>query len=96
MQAPRSTTPTWRLTAIENEWASTDDLLTRVAKITNGVSQDGSNTKYHLAADTVFANGHHNHLDAGSGMDWFFANPWKDDVDSFIGQDDFTAIKRRP
>ena len=84
------------LTAIENEWASTDDLLTRVAKITNGVSQDGSNTKYHLAADTVFANGHHNHLDAGSGMDWFFANPWKDDVDSFIGQDDFTAIKRRP
>src|SRR5262249_2122831 len=45
------------LTAVENEWASADDLATRVARITGGVSQDGSNTKYHLAADTVFANG---------------------------------------
>jgi acid phosphatase len=82
------------LTAIENEWASTDNLATRVAKITSGVTQDGSTTKYHLAADTVFANGFHNHLEAESGMDWFFANPHKDDVDSVIGQDVLTPIHR--
>jgi phospholipase C len=84
------------LTAIANEWASSDPLATRVARITSGVTQDGSNTQYHLAMDTVFANGYHNHLEANSGMDWYFADPATDHVDSFIGQDVFTAIKPRP
>ena len=81
------------LTAIENEWASADPLTTRVAKIEQGVSQDGSNTKYHLGADTVFANGGHNHLEAGSGMDWFFANPATDLVNVVFGQDVLTPIQ---
>jgi phospholipase C len=81
------------LTAIENEWASTsDNLATRIANITSGVTQDASNTKYHLAADTVFSNGQHNHLQALSGMDWFFANLNRDEVNSVTGHDVLTPI----
>jgi acid phosphatase len=80
------------LTAIENEWASNDPLATRITKITGGVTQDSSNTAYHLAADTVFSNGYHNHLEAHSGMDWFFANPATDQLDQVFGSDVVTSI----
>jgi phospholipase C len=84
------------LTAVENEWASSDNLATRIAKITSGVTQDSAKTKYHLAADNVFANGGHNKLQADSGLDWFFADPSKDKIDSVFGNDFLTTIKPRP
>jgi phospholipase C len=79
------------LTAIENEWASADDLATRIVKIKRGVAQDGATTRYHLGADTVFSNGYKNRLAGDSGMDWFFADPKKDKFGLF-GQDLLTPI----
>jgi phospholipase C len=79
------------LTAIENEWASADDLATRVLKIRSGVSQDGAKTLYHLGNDTVFANGFVNQLSGDLGMNWFFADPTKDEFTLF-GQDVLTPI----
>jgi Ca2+-binding RTX toxin-like protein len=84
------------LVAIENEWSSTtDDLATRVAKIQQGVTQDGANTKYRLTSDTVFSNGDHNHLEAHSGADWFFARQSTDQIDGFSNTDYLTPIALR-
>jgi phospholipase C len=81
------------LTAIENEWANTaHTLAARIHNISTGVSQDSINTKYHLGTDTVFANGGHNHLEAHSGFDWFFADPTTDKIDQLVGQDVLTSI----
>jgi hypothetical protein len=64
------------LMAIETEWARQDEsLATRVANIQTGV---GLANRFKLNADTVHANGRHNELVGGSGMDWFFANLAKD------------------
>jgi phospholipase C len=82
------------LTAIENEWASSDDLATRILKIKTGVKQDNESTLFHLGADTVFANGGNNHLSGDSGFDWIFADPAKDKF-ALFGQDLLTPIKRR-
>jgi phospholipase C len=76
--------------ALESEWASTDSLATRVAAITAGVGSKGN--LFALNAQTVFANGDHNFLQGGSGMDWFFADPAKDTIDDMFGQDLLTAI----
>jgi phospholipase C len=79
------------LTAIENEWASADDLATRILKIKKGVAQDGATTLYHLGNDTVFANGFVNQLSGNSGMDWFFADPTRDEF-KLLGLDVLTPI----
>jgi acid phosphatase len=75
---------------LESEWASADSLAMRVAALTNGVAGLGS--LFALNATTVFANGGHNHLEASSGMDWFFADLANDKLDGLSGQDVFTAI----
>jgi phospholipase C len=76
--------------ALEAEWTSSDSLSMRAAAISTGVG--GKGNQFALNAQTVFANGYHNHLEASSGMDWFFADPFNDKTDGFSGQDLFTAI----
>jgi phospholipase C len=77
------------LATIETEWASNDSLAVRQAAIEAGV---GLVHSFALNNQTVHANGHHNHLVGGSGMNWFFASLKKDDIDKMFGQDLFTAI----
>jgi Ca2+-binding RTX toxin-like protein len=79
------------LMAIETEWARQDEnLATRAANIQTGV---GLANQFKLNAGTVHANGRHNELVGGSGMDWFFANLAKDDIDGSFGDDIITGIK---
>jgi phospholipase C len=77
--------------ALESEWASTDSLATRAANLAAGVGSKGN--LFALNAQTVFANGFHNHLDGGSGMNWYFADLANDKIDNMFGQDLLTAIK---
>ena len=79
--------------ALEAEWASADSLSTRQAAIAAGVG--GKGNSFALNDQTVFANGGHNHLEADSGMDWFFADPANDRLRDFFGQDVFTAIMKK-
>jgi hypothetical protein len=65
------------LTAILNEWASGDSFATRMGRL-DGAIGGGANGAYLLTAGaggTVHANGVRNYLFAGSGQNWFFANP---------------------
>jgi acid phosphatase len=78
------------LQLLENEWSSTDDLLTRQTKIEAGV---GIAHMFALSDQTVHSNGQANRLKGGSGLDWFFANLHTDHIDDMFGQDLFTAIK---
>src|SRR5262249_49446651 len=64
---------------IESEWASNDTLADRMSKITAGVGLDhmfalNGKTVPQTNPQTVFANGHHNHLNGGSRLDSFFPN----------------------
>jgi hypothetical protein len=83
------------LLAIETEWASNDTRADRIAKITagvNGMFALNGKTVPQTNPQTVFANGQHNHLIGGSGLDWFFANLATDVIDNTFGQDKITSI----
>jgi phospholipase C len=81
--------------ALEAEWASSDTLTNREAALQTGVGGTKANF-FALNAKTIFANGHKNHLDAGSGMDWFFADPGEDHIHRVFGQDILTGIEEKP
>ncbi|HEV3117067.1 MAG TPA: hypothetical protein VGY58_08455, partial [Gemmataceae bacterium] len=78
---------------LEAEWASGDSLQTRTAAIAAGVG--GKGNQFALNSQTVFANGFHNHLQGGSGMDWYFADLAKDKIDDLVGQDLFTQVNKQ-
>jgi phospholipase C len=72
--------------ALEAEWSSSDALSARQAALMAGVGG------FALNAQTVFSNHGHNHLEGGSGMNWYFADLDNDKIDGMKGQDLFTAI----
>lgn len=76
--------------ALESEWTSADSLQTRVSALEAGVGTKGN--LFALNAQTVFANGDNNHLQGGSGLDWFFADLNTDTIDAMFGQDVLTVI----
>src|SRR5262249_56830956 len=82
------------LFALENEWATPNEsVATHVGNLEAGVTF--AEQTFALNDTTVFANGHHNVLVGGSGMNWYLANPMTDDLLNVFGQDVITDIQKK-
>ncbi len=81
------------LQALENEWAQPNEsVATHVANLEAGVTS--AEQVFKLDVTTVFANGHHNRLAGGSGMNWYLASLGTDHLDDVFGEDVITSMHK--